>query len=135
MCEAIITGEKGRQLVIKVKNYENKDWLNTEIRIFAGAFSGKVAACLNTTELKAFYNELKSLNESFKGTAQYVSLENWLQIEVSGDGLGHFWAKGFVADDFDETVANRLNFSISFDQTFMPKILEGLQKIIEKYPV
>ena len=134
MCEAIIAGERGRQLVIKVESCEDIDWLNTEIRISTGAFSGKVAACLNILEIKAFLKEMKPLSESLKGKAEYISIEDWLNVKVSGDGLGHFVAKGFVADDPNPDVANRLSFFIDFDQTFMPKLLKGLQDIVDKYP-
>jgi hypothetical protein len=43
-------------------------------------------------EFSQFRNELSELYSSLKGEACFESMEDWLNIKVHGDGLGHMTA-------------------------------------------
>lgn len=60
-------------------------------------------------------------------------MEEWLSIDIAGDGKGHFRAD-CVAVDMPGT-GNRLTFEIEFDQTDLPEILGGLDAISRAFPV
>ncbi len=88
---------------------------------------------MRTTEFKSFLTQIEPLYELLKGTAEYASLEDWLEFRIRGDGLGHFIAEGFVIDNHCE--GNKLNFSIHFDQTNLPQIINSLKELLKKHPV
>ena len=60
-------------------------------------------------------------------------MEEWLSIDIAGDGKGHFRAD-CVAVDMPGT-GNRLTFEIEFDQTDLPEIHGGLDAISRAFPV
>jgi hypothetical protein len=60
-------------------------------------------------------------------------MEEWLQIAVKGDGLGHFEVDCQARDAAG--VGNTLKFSLYVDQTQIPAILDGLHQAIERFPL
>ena len=140
MCRLVIGYEHASHIVIDISNRrcpngdndndEDMQWLNAAISIKSGAFTGSVDASLRIVEFEYFYKDMIKLHESLKGTAKFHSCEEWLDIEIQGDGRGHFIAQGSVGDDPGSP--NRLNFIINFDQTIMPKIMSSLKQIIRK---
>lgn len=143
MCTVIIGHETSDHLLIKVfgrtypdcDDYWDGNWLSAEIYISSGAFTGSITndIFLRTTEFKSFLTQIEPLYELLKGTAEYASLEDWLEFRIRGDGLGHFIAEGFVIDNHCE--GNKLNFSIHFDQTNLPQIISSLKELLKKHPV
>ena len=61
-------------------------------------------------------------------------MEGYLQINISGDGLGHFIADGVVTDD-PNIDGNKLTFILGFDQTEISSMTKMIDKIIENFPV
>jgi hypothetical protein len=76
---------------------------------------------------------MEALHEDLACTATFTPLEDWLTIEVVGEGLGHFLAKCEARDEAG--VGNALTFTLSFDQTDVPSILTGLGAIRSIFPV
>ena len=83
--------------------------------------------------MASFQFELAKLYTSLSGSAKFSTLEGWLAFEVVGDGKGHFSCIGNVADEFGH--GNVLNFKLYLDQTFLPEILNGLEKVASTFPV
>jgi hypothetical protein len=54
-------------------------------------------------------------------------------MKIQGDGLGHFEAECQAMDQAG--VGNSLEFRLSFDQTDIPAILKGLDRVKEAFPV
>lgn len=146
MCTVIIGNQISDYLLIRVfghpepehderSDYYDSNWLGAEIHVSAGAFSAHLESdiFLRSDEFESFLKQIEPLYESLRGRAKYVSLEDWINMEISGDGHGHMLAKGYVIDNHCE--GNKLNFSIHFDQTSLPKTINGLKKLLEKYPV
>jgi hypothetical protein len=113
-------------------DYWDGNWLNTEIELAAGAFRGRYFACLRVDELIRFRDQLTVLYDTLDGHAEFQSIESWLAIRVKGDGLGHFVVDVEARDDAG--TGNRLNFSLSFDQTRIPEIIDRLHRITERFP-
>jgi hypothetical protein len=114
-------------------DYWDDNWVDATITIAAGAFRGEIEAQLRAEDFVRFRDELRPLHERFVGRAKFETTEEWLSIDVVGDGKGHFRAD-CVAVDMPGT-GNRLTFEIEFDQTDLPEILEGLDTIIQAVPV
>jgi hypothetical protein len=109
------------------------NWLDTKAIVNVGGFTGAVNGQLRTDELASFQTELANLYRSLSGSAKFVTLEGWLSFEITGDEMGHFSCTGKVIDDFIQ--GNTLSFNLKIDQTFLPEILKGLERIGNSFPV
>ena len=114
-------------------DYWDGNWLNTDIELAAGAFRAQYVACLRVDELVRFRDQLAALYETLDGQADFDSMEHWLSISVKGDGKGHFNVDCQARDDAG--MGNTLKFSLYFDQTQIPRILDGLNQTIERFPL
>ncbi len=110
----------------------DKNWVKAIVEVKAGVFSGKFKADFMTVDFVSFKNELAKLYDKLNGIATFQTLENQVDIKIFSDGIGHLNAKCVVMDDAGN--GNRLEFEIDFDQTYIPKILNQLEKITAKFP-
>lgn len=112
-------------------DYYEANWVNAEIKIAAGGFSGTYRAHLFRTDFRDFYKDLTNLYSFGSHQGEFRTFEDQLRLEISGDGRGNF-ESSCVAKDAS---GNYLNFTVSFDQTDIPRMLKELDRIIEAYPV
>jgi hypothetical protein len=115
-------------------DYWDGNWLSSRISVVSGSFTGDISnVSLRVDEFQSFLKGIEILAKSLKGIAKYSSLEQWIQLELSGDGRGHIFATGFVIDKHTE--GNKLNFFFCFDQTELSKTINGLRMLLDKYPI
>ena len=107
--------------------------MDSNVEINAGAFQGAYTACLRCDEFLAFRNSLVQLYSTLSGEAGFRSMEDWLTVKITGDGLGHFEVECKARDTFG--FDSRLEFSLFLDQTQMPEIIRGLDNILEQFPL
>ena len=112
----------------------DKNWIKTKVFIKAGAFSGKYIADFRTVDFSTFRNEFNALYENLSGYACFCDLEDYLEMKIKGDGFGHFNVEVKACDD---PGINRscLTFSIAFDQTYIKRLVNNLDAIINEFPV
>ena len=113
--------------------YDDANWLTSRVAVHTGGFTAKTDACLRSAEFFSFAKELERLSVSLEGTADFKSLEKWLQVHIEGDRLGHLAAKGFLIDS--HISGNKLSFRIEFDQTDLPRIMRELKAILMAFPI
>ena len=77
-------------------------------------------------------NELIKLYDELNGIAKFNTFESQVEIKIIGDGIGHLNAECKVMDIAG--IGNKLEFEINFDQTHIPKILNQLEKINNRFP-
>lgn len=109
------------------------NWFDTKVIVKVGGFAGTVSGQLRKDELASFQTELASLYKSLSGSAKLLTLEGWLSLEITGDGMGHFSCTGEVMDGFIQ--GNTLIFNLNIDQTFLPEILKNLEKVENSFPI
>ena len=114
-------------------DYWDGNWVDSLVELSVGGFRARFIASLRTEEFATFRQQLEPLFESLSGKATFSSMEDWLVIEVSGDGLGHFRADCEARDEAG--IGNSLKFTLSFDQTELSSILQGLRAIEDAFPV
>ena len=114
-------------------DYDDDNWVVTQIEVRIGGFKGKARAALRTTELVEFGSQLRTLHETLSGTAEFTTLEGQLHLQLEGDGKGHINLKGEVMDQAG--VGNRLHFSLEFDQSRLADSVRDLDAVISKFPV
>jgi hypothetical protein len=78
-----------------------------------------------------FRDDLRLLYDTLKGTAR-VHGEGVFELEIEGDGLGHFLVRGnAVARWAPET---RLTFGMVFDQTIIPNLIRSIDRTFLTQP-
>ena len=108
------------------------NWLKGFVNVKAGGFSGEFKADFMTVDFESFKTELTKLYVNLNGIATFNTLESQVEIKIIGDGIGHLSAECEVMDYAG--MGNKLEFKINFDQTHIPKILEQLEKITNRFP-
>jgi hypothetical protein len=128
-------------LIVSVSRRENPEatdywdgnWLIAAVTVTAGGFRGCFDAQLRSDEFVRFRDQLRPLYEKLVGRAVFDPTEPWLRIEIEGDGKGHFHATCRATDQVG--LGNTLSFTVDFDQTELPEILNGLEAVCSAFPV
>ncbi|WP_316736620.1 hypothetical protein [Pedobacter aquatilis] len=110
----------------------DKNWVKGFVKVRAGGFLGEFTADFMTTDFVSFKIELAKLYDKLNGIATFNTLESQVEIKIVGDGIGHLKAECEVMDNAG--TGNKLEFEIDFDQTHIPKILNQLEKITDRFP-
>ena len=113
-------------------NEWDKKWVKSKVEVKGGNFTGSYIAEFRTDDFKTFEEQLASLYNNLNGNAVFNDLEDYLELRIKGDGIGHF-AVGIEACD-RPGYGNRLSFELSFDQTQINTMLDQLNKITTIYP-
>lgn len=110
------------------------NWLRTPMAGWFGRFRFDIAdAMLRADEIAAFAAGLAVLRERRSGRARLMSMEDWVDLTISGDGSGRLDVSGLV---MDRPGGNELRFRIDdFDQSFLPPLLADLDEALAAYPV
>ena len=113
-------------------DFWDANWLSVRVQVRAGGFEGRANGDLRAEELAAFRDGLARLHQTLKGEASFETMETWLSLRVTADGLGHMQVRGEVRDA--PGTGNRLTFALALDQTDLPELLEGLDAICREFP-
>jgi len=116
-----------------IGDYHDDNWLVTETRACVGGFRCKVGASVLTDELVRFLPQLRSLFETLRGSAEFLTLEGQLRLHLVGDGKGNIEMRGELADRPGD--GNRLHFNLQFDQSQLGESISELEKVISEFPV
>lgn len=138
----ILGKETSEYLLILVDNYAFPDstdfwdgnWINARIKIKVGGFIGDYIAQLRNVDFLDFKSALERLYDKLDGYANFYCLDDYIQIKIKGDGLGHFLAD-CVAIDNPGMYAHELKFSIDFDQTEIHSLTKMIDDILIKFPI
>jgi hypothetical protein len=139
---AVVIGDEGGQHVAirllwrshpKATDYWDGNWIESEIHVRAGGFTGTYRASLRSEEFVSFHRDLKTLERTLAGKATFNTMEGQLGLSVEGDGRGHVVLKGVALDQAGS--GNALHFELELDQTYLPGILRGLDEALAQFPV
>ena len=106
---------------------EYPGWLKAQVTIQVRGFRGVVVASFESGDFEAFERQLRVLNETLSGTADFSSRENQVVFSLRGDALGHIEVTGEAWSQ--PCYENKLEFEFNIDQTFAPAILDQLGAI------
>ena len=109
------------------------NWLNTRIQLAVGGFSGLIDGQLRANELETFRIELAKLYRTLSGQATLSTLEDWLTLEIVGDGKGHLSFHGEIMDE--PGIGNTFKFRLELDQSFVSKTINDLEQVTKAFPV
>jgi len=107
---------------------DHEFWLDSEVSLHVGAFSGKYRASFTRDELQSFRVQLQSLYDTLKGEAMLVTLEHQLELTLTGNGRGGIELKGEAQDSIGFE-GSTLTFRLSLDQTHIASALRELEAL------
>ena len=110
----------------------DKNLINSKVSIKGGAFRGQFDAQFMTVDFEKFKQELRRVYNDLKGYANFNCLEDYLELKVKGDGIGHF-SVDIIAND--NSAKSKLEFELTFDQTQIPELLRQLDTITKRFPI
>jgi hypothetical protein len=140
MYEITIRREGGDFLTIRLwgrsrpeaEGYWDRNWITAGVDVQVPGFTASVGGQLWAEELASFHKELTRVQDSLRGTAELVAMEDWLRIRVEGDGRGHMTCWCFVKN---ERGGDTLSCCLATDQTFTRFTLAELAAAVEAFPV
>jgi hypothetical protein len=114
-------------------DYDDGNWLLSQVSVEAGAWNGRFRASLRAEEFGSFLRGVRLLYDSLEGTAEFVPMEPWLILKLEGDRLGHVAVSG-VADD-EVATGNKLSLHFEIDQSYLPSVIRELEAVLAEFPV
>jgi hypothetical protein len=141
MCKIVIRSDRGDFLTILLlgrshpmaTDYWDGNWVKTKVEVTAGGFRASVVGDLRTEEIARFHEQLVQLQESLRGTAELVTLEQWLLVQATGDGQGHIGFRCVIRDSPGN--GNTLDCTLSTDQTFTQATIADLGAAVQAFSV
>ena len=130
---------ENEQVEIIINQYEHTptgdsfddNWLLCTVNVSFGNFTGTFGASFQSQDFIKFTQELKKLYACLKGTATFSSLEEQLEIKLTGNGNGGIELTGMCMDSVG--VGNQLSFSTELDQTYLPSSIAELEEILKGF--
>lgn len=127
----------GGTLEIKPLKYENpnadnaddRSWIDTVITVKIDGFFGNYTTSVQDVEFAILARELKYCFADIHKSFDFEALEGGFRLKVRGDGLGHFLVSG-ECNQYSAT----LSFDMTFDQSFLPKMIDELEAINKRFP-
>jgi hypothetical protein len=112
----------------------DRNWVDARIEIKAGAFTGEYVAQFRAIDFQYFRKGLTLVYDNLSGVSTFEDIERYLNIEIKGDGIGHFEAS-CIACDKPGHMANTLEFELHFDQTQIMPMVRQLDSMLNSFPV
>lgn len=109
-----------------------EDWAVAYISVKTPFFKGMYGCNITTADFYPIYDSLSRLYNDLNGEAFFEDIEGNLKISIKGDGVGHFCATVKARSSFD--YRSSLEFCIDFDQSYLPDMVNQLERIIKKGP-
>jgi hypothetical protein len=72
----------------------SEGWLDAEVWVKLGTLSGRYSAQFHEDDFSPFAEKLGELHTTLKGDATLSSLDGYLDLTLTGDGLGHISVVG-----------------------------------------
>jgi len=127
-----VGGTEHEFALIEVVGDRGDGWLPARVTVKAGVFSGQYTCDLDGGAFSRFASELRELHRTLKGTAEFSSYEEQIELSLVGDGLGHVAVKGEAMDIAG--TGNMLRFHLEIDQTELQPLLRDLEAIAARHP-
>ena len=115
-------------------DYEDGNWLSTQMSGVVNGFQFDIAAALRSDEIKHFQRSVEQLSERGSGQARLLSMEEWIELVITSDGSDQLEVTGFVSGR--RRRRNRLQFGFEIDgQPFLPALIAELAVVESRFPV
>ena len=110
----------------------DQKWIQIKMELKGGCFQGVHIAEFMTDDFRNLKLQISKLYNNLNGSFDFNDLERNLELRMRGDGIGHFDVQVSASDN--SVYNGTLTFTMQFDQTQIPGMVNQLEKIIAKYP-
>jgi hypothetical protein len=133
-------GAQDDRVQIDVLGYEqpasSKDkwdlnWLRVEVRVQVVGFCAHKPITVQTGEVADFLADLEKLHAALSGDAVFETMEDELEMKLSGDARGHIHLRGRVGRAGSPGV---LSFNLQFDQSQLQESIREIRKVMKLFP-
>ena len=130
--EVLIGTQDGDHVLLRNWHYPSDDWTVADAELRCGPWQGVLKVWFYARELEMFADEVKTLYRELRGTATLHPVESYLKLTLTGNGRGGIAVEGYAQSDYVNDT--KLYFQFSIDQTFLPRIADGLSHLPHKKP-
>jgi hypothetical protein len=113
-------------------DFEDANWLESEIRIDVPGFKGLYGANLRTDDFERFYKDLGKLKTNQSSKIEFETMEEGLYLEGLLDMTGNIKWNGMAKSSWGNSC---LTFVIETDYASIDDLLKQVQDILNEYPV
>ena len=129
----VLIGLKGGDHVLLYNwRHGHEGWTYADADVLCGVWKGGFRVSFYSNEHVKFAEELRQLYQDLSGIATLKPIDNYLEMTFTGDGRGGVEIEGRAQSLFG--IETYLCFSFSIDQTFLPKIADGLSAHVHPSP-
>lgn len=111
----------------------DRNWLRVDVSVSVGSFRGNEHLAILTWDIEKLLPELEKLYQTLNGSAKFETLENQVELEFVGDGIGHIQMAGRLTSSANPD-RNELTFHLYFDQTDLAASIAQLKQVINVFP-
>jgi hypothetical protein len=135
----IINGNTGKlEITILRRSYpestdfEDANWLETDIKIDVMGFKGLYGVNLRTDDFERFYKDLEKLIDNQSSIVEFTTMEEGIYLKGILDMTGNIKWNGTAKSSCANSC---FTFAIETDYTSIDDLLKQVQKILHEYPV
>jgi hypothetical protein len=112
-------------------DFEDRNWLESEMKIDVSGFKGLYGANLRTDDFEHFYKELEKLKSNQSKEIEFITMEEGLYLKGLLDMTGNIKWNGIAKPSWDSC----FTFVIETDYASIDNLLKQVSKILNEYPV
>jgi hypothetical protein len=112
----------------------DKNWVKTKVTAKSGTFSGQYIGNFMTVDFEKIKRDLSWLYDNLTGTISFNDLEGYLELHITGDGIGHFEVN-VKACDQPGINGSELTFTLGIDQAELTGLVSQLDRITKQFPI
>lgn len=109
------------------------NWIECEVEIAAGAFSGRLGADIRPEEFRSFLEQLDAVRAASEGTASLAATDGHLAVAVTAAVDGGVRVSGEAFDRSED--GNQLQFAFDLEAGGLPEVARALQHVLLAFPV
>ena len=113
-------------------DFEDGNWLESEIKIDVPGFKGLYGANLRSDDFEQFCIDLKKLKSNHAKEIEFTTMEEGLYLKGLLDITGNIKWEGVAKSSWDSSC---LTFRIETDYSTVDRLLNQVQEILNKFPV
>jgi hypothetical protein len=139
--QLVIGSAEHERVVVEVLGRERPDsldaddgnWILSHVSVESGGFHAQFTCSLRAEDFAAFLPQLQHLVVDPRGAAQFRTMEEQLELDLQGDGLGHFDVQGQAVDRCG--TGNTIGWSQTIDQSDLLRLIASVAAISTAYNV
>jgi len=119
--------QDGDHVSLKNWRFSSEDWTYGYAEIRCGPWRGGIKVAFYADELARFAEAIRTLYSDLRGKAELKPLDCRFALAFTGNGRGEITVAGHAGSDF--VTDTELHFQFLIDQTFLPRIADGIAAV------